>query len=142
MRKGFTLTEIMVVIVVIAIIASIAIPNFSRISLNNKIAKSKAGLSALQVAVENYYLFNQRSYPETLDQLTKANPSVVKTIPADPFSDTTYGYHRSPSGKNYVIFSVGPEGNGSASVGDPEVLTEHNGSSCIYVSNVREDNQP
>ena len=142
MRKGFTLTEIMVVIVVIAIVASIAIPNFSRISLNNKIAKSKAGLSTLQVAVENYYLFNQRSYPETLGQLTTTNSSVLKAVPTDPFSDTAYGYHRSSNGKNYVIFSVGPEGNGSASVSDAEVLTEVNGSSCIYVSNVREDDRP
>jgi len=144
MKKGFTLAEVMIVIVILGILAAITIHNFSRISLNNKISKAKAGVRTLQVAVENYYLFNKSVYPVTLSDLTVSVPAVLRTLPTDPFSDASvaYGYNRSSNGKNYAIYSVGPDKNGSASVSDAGVLTEANGASCIYVSNIQEDSQP
>jgi hypothetical protein len=89
-------------------------------------------------------LFNSSAYPVELSNLTTSVPAVLKTLPTDPFSsaNAVYGYNRSPNGKNYVIYSLGSEGNGSASVSDAGALAETNGASCIYVSNIQEDAQP
>jgi general secretion pathway protein G len=144
MRKAFTLIEIMVVIVIIGVIVAIAMPNFNRLAVTNNTAKAKADIKSLQIAVENYYLYNKSSYPPGLDNLKTAVPTIVRFIPADPFSNSgaVYGYKRSPNAKYYAIYSVGPKKDGSVSVSDDGVLTETDGASCIFVSNIQEDLQP
>lgn len=144
MKKGFTLVEIMVVVVIIAVIAAVSLPNFNRISVTNNTAKAKADIKSLQMAVESCYLNNKSAYPAALADITTAVPVIVRSIPTDPFSPSkaVYGYNRSPGAKYYVIYSVGPGENGSAFVTDEGVLTEANGASCIYVSNIQEDTQP
>ena len=142
MKKGFTLIEILVVVIIIGIIAAVAMPNFRNVSSRNNTAKAKADIRALQIAVENYYLYNKSAYPSTLASLTTAVPSLLKSIPKDPFSGAVYGYSRSSNGKYYAIYSAGPAKSGSASVTDAGVLTESGGSSCIYVSKIQEDTTP
>lgn len=144
MKKGFTLVEILIVITIIGVIAAIAIPGLIGISSRNNTAKAKADLRSLQAATENYYLYNNGLYPAALADLTTTVPSIIKTIPKDPYSGTgaVYGYSSSPGRKYYAVYSVGPSKNGSISVTDAGVLTELNGSSCIYVSNIQEDTTP
>jgi len=144
MKKAFTLLEMMVVLAIIAVISAIAIPNLMRISVQKNSSKAKAELRALQVAVENYYLYHSSVYPAALSDLVTAVPSVVKAIGTDPFSKTqsVYKYNVSPNKKYYVIYSIGPSANGSAVVTDDGVLTETNGASCIYVSDIQEDSTP
>jgi len=134
----------MVVIVLISVIAAIAIPNFNRLSITNNTAKAKADIKSLQIAVESYYLYNKSAYPAALNDLTTASPVIVRSVPPDPFSSSkaAYGYVRSPNGKYYAIYSVGPRKDGSVSVSDNGDLTETDGASCIYVSNIQEDPQP
>jgi len=144
MKKGFTVVEMLLVIIIIGIIAAVAIPNFSKFTTRNNTAKAKADIRSLQVAVENYYLYNSSSYPAALTNLTTATPVILRSIPKDPYSSSgaAYGYSRSPNAKYYAIYSVGPAQSGGASVTDAGVLTESNGASCIYVSNIQEDAQP
>jgi prepilin-type N-terminal cleavage/methylation domain-containing protein len=144
MKKAFTLVEIMAVIMIIGIIIAISLPNFSRLTITNNTAKAKADIKSLQMAVENFYLYNKSAYPLALANLTTTVPTIVRSIPIDPFSSTkaVYRYNRSPNAKYYAIYSVGPQKNGSAAVSDAGVLTESSGASCIYVSNIQEDTQP
>lgn len=145
MKKGFTVIEILIVVIIIGIIAMITVPNVSRFLSRGTTARAKADIRALQVAVENYYLYNNSAYPAALSSLTTATPVVLRSIPKDPYSAggiAAYGYSRSPNAKYYVIYSAGPSKNGAASVNDAGVLAESNGSSCIYVSNVQEDALP
>jgi prepilin-type N-terminal cleavage/methylation domain-containing protein len=144
MKKAFTLIELMIVIALIGVIAAIAMPNFSRLSITNNTAKAKSDIRSLQMAVESYYLYNKSLYPAALTDLKAAVPTIVRSIPTDPFSSSkaVYGYNRSPNAKYYAIYSVGPKKDGSVSVSDAGVLTETDGASCIYVSNIQEDSQP
>ena len=143
-KNGFTLLEMMVVLFIIGLLSAITIPGLMRISLQKTTAKAKAELRVLQVAVESYYLYHNSTYPAELSELPTAVPTIVKAVVNDPFLSQPgiYGYNSSSNKKYYVIYSVGPSANGSASVSDEGVLTENNGSSCIHVSNIQEDAQP
>ncbi|HEY5234391.1 MAG TPA: type II secretion system major pseudopilin GspG [Verrucomicrobiae bacterium] len=65
---GFTLVEIMVVVVVIGILASIIIPQFIGTASDAKIAAAKGTVSELDAAVERFYVQLDR-YPTTEEGL-------------------------------------------------------------------------
>lgn len=134
-RKGFTILELLIVIAVIAILVGIALPRFKGMKDEGNIAKAKGELRTLQTAVESYYIHNQ-AYPADISTatLSAARPQVVATSPDDAFnSGSLYGYVT--AGDYYVLYSVGPDGNGSATITNAGLMTETNGSSCIYVTN-------
>jgi competence protein ComGC len=67
-EQGFTLIEMMIVLMIISILLLIAIPNMTS---NNKIANDRgcaATIDLLQAQVGAYYVENKR-YPEKLDDL-------------------------------------------------------------------------
>ncbi|HLD41183.1 MAG TPA: type II secretion system protein [Candidatus Omnitrophota bacterium] len=144
MRKAFTLIELLIVIAVISILIGIALPRFKGMQDEGNIAKAKGELRTLQAALESYYIHNNSAYPAALSSLTSAVPNMVSSIPADPFSTTgaSYGYVQGgTNNKFYVVYSVGPSANGSATI-TSNAVAETNGTSCIYASNAGQDAQP
>lgn len=117
-RAGFTIIELMVVMLVIAILVGVTIPRFKGMQDQANISKAEMELKTLQTAVESYYINqNPRAYPsstETLasDYLVDAVPNIVSSVLYDPFrsGSVEYGYYRSDNGNYYVITSVGPDG--------------------------------
>ncbi len=145
-QKGFTLIELLIVIAVIAILVGIALPRFKGIQDEGNISKAKGELRTLQTAVESYYIHNANVYPAAITDLTAAatKPVIVTTIPKDPFAAAATNYTYVVGGTNskfYIIYSVGPDGNGSAVITSNAVV-ETNGTSCIYVSNMSIDTSP
>ncbi|MEE8417757.1 MAG: prepilin-type N-terminal cleavage/methylation domain-containing protein [candidate division Zixibacteria bacterium] len=136
MKKGFTLIELLIVIAVISILVSIALPRFRGMQDEGNIAKAKGELRTLQTAVESYYIHNNNVYPANLGTLDDQIPRIVGNVPTDPFtSGADYGYARSGSGVYYVLYSIGPALNGSAGVDGNGDVTESNGNSCIFATN-------
>ena len=148
-KKGFTLIELLIVVAVISILIGIALPRFKGMQDEGNIAKAKGELRTLQTAVESYYIHNGNAYPATGSAalqvaLATAVPSIIDFVPTDPFSSTGADYVYVEGGTNnkfYTIYSVGPDGDGSAAI-VADAVSETNGSSCIYVSNMGTDTQP
>jgi len=144
-RSSFTLIELLIVIAVISILIGIALPRFRGMQDEGNIARVKGELRTLQTAIESFYIHNSNAYPSTYpDDLEGATPRIIDTTaPTDPFNPgTDYVYAQSDNDAYYVLYSVGPAGNGRAVVSDAGVITETNGATCIYVSNADIDTQP
>lgn len=106
-QKGFTLIEMLIVIGVIAILASIIIPNFRGMQEQGDIIAAQGDLNTLKTAIESYYLNNDRTYPKELTELLSSSPRIITQLPKDRFSKTFYNYQLLEDGVYYVIWSNG-----------------------------------
>jgi len=76
-QKGFTLIELVMVIVILGILASVAIPKFSDISQKAEIAAEAGVVGAVRAGISAVYMTNliaspgTATYPDSLDQAPK-----------------------------------------------------------------------
>lgn len=61
MQKGFTLIEVMIVVAIIGIIASIALPSYTDYVKAGRAAEATANLADLRIKMEQYYQ-DRRTY--------------------------------------------------------------------------------
>ena len=55
LQKGFTLIELMVVVVIVAILASVAFPAYQNYVIRGKLMEATSTLSNLRIRMEQYY---------------------------------------------------------------------------------------
>ncbi len=107
---GFTLVEILLVVVIIGMLATIAAINVPKFLGQGREGKVKADISSIGAAVEAYNMVEGK-YPASLSALTEGNDPYLKTLPKDPWG-TEYQYNvpSTHAGHRYDIFSQGENG--------------------------------
>jgi len=73
-RAGFTLIELMIVVVVIGLLAAMAIPNYMNMQNHAKEASTKSNAHTVQLAVEDFSVRNDGLYSTNPADLTPLLP--------------------------------------------------------------------
>ncbi len=118
--SGFTLIEVMVVVVILGILAAVIIPNVVGKDEQARRTLSTTSLSNVANALEMYRLDNHK-YPTTQEGLealvTKPASAKVfpqggylKNIPNDPWDNPMQYVSPGAAGKPYELYSFGPDG--------------------------------
>lgn len=81
MKKGLTLVEVLIVMVVIGILVAIIIPNYQSSIVRAKEAVLKENLFLIRDAINKFY-FDKKKYPTSLDDLVGFR--YLREIPIDP----------------------------------------------------------
>ena len=82
--RGFTLIEMMIVISIMLILISVALPNYNRAILRARESVLKQDLYNLRNVLDQYKMDKQKA-PQTLDDLVSAG--YFRKIPVDPFTN-------------------------------------------------------
>jgi general secretion pathway protein G len=132
-QRGFTLIEIMVVVVIMGILAALVVPKLMGRADDARITAAKQDISTLMQALKLYKLDNQR-YPSTEQGLQALiskptsgpaangwkNGGYVEKLPKDPWGGQ-YQY-LSPGVKGEVdIFSYGADGQPGGTGNDADI---------------------
>ncbi len=83
---GFTLVELMIVMAIIMILATIAIPIYVRTLQRAKEATLREDLHTMRTAIDSYTIDKEKA-PDTLDDLVQAG--YLKSIPVDPMTSSS-----------------------------------------------------
>jgi general secretion pathway protein G len=93
-ERGFTLVELMIVMAIIMILSSIAIPSFVKAVKKANEAVLKEDLHTMRTAIDSYTVDREKA-PQGLDDLVQAG--YLKSIPVDPMTSRSDTWSTSQS---------------------------------------------
>ena len=88
-RNGYTLIELIIVMAIISILVSIAVPLYQKSIVSTKESLLKNQLFTLRTVIDEY-TFDKKKAPQTLQDLV--SEGYLRSVPIDPMtsSDTTW----------------------------------------------------
>lgn len=114
-QKGFTLVELLLVLVILGLIAGIAVPKIIGTAETAKIKSASSQISRLSMGVETFYL-DTGNVPDSLtdlvDEPSNVNgwngPYVKRSILKDPWGEE-YVFESPGNHGDFDIYSYGPD---------------------------------
>lgn len=97
-RSGFTLVEVLIVVVIMAVLAATIIPQFSTSTMDAKVSTAKFNLNSIRSQLQLYKAQHNGTFPATLSLMTIATTNTgatgsganlgpyLQAIPEEPFS--------------------------------------------------------
>jgi general secretion pathway protein G len=85
-RRGFTFVELMVVITIIVILITMAIPIYSKTILHSKESVLANNLFTLRTVIDNY-TYDKQKAPQSLQDLV--SEGYLREVPIDPMTGTS-----------------------------------------------------
>jgi general secretion pathway protein G len=85
-RRGFTLIELIVVLTILSLLLTIAVPRYFAHVERAKEATLKQDLSIMRDAIDKYH-GDKGKYPDSLEDLVGAR--YIRSIPMDPITEST-----------------------------------------------------
>ena len=119
-KLGFTLLELLVVIVIIGLLAGYVAPRYFSQVGKSEIQVAKAQIESFEKALDQYRLETRR-YPTNEEGLEAIRPYLKKAVPNDPWG-RPYVY-RTPGPKGeFEILSFGRDGKPGGSGEDADII--------------------
>ncbi len=120
-KGGFTLIEILLVVVIIGILAGIALPKLSGHTRRAEITRARAEIENIGTALAQYEM-DLGEFPRSLQELVTSpgsdrwnGPYLQKGVPNDPWKRPyVYVYPGQRNPRSYDLYSLGPDGVESA----------------------------
>jgi general secretion pathway protein G len=108
-KSGFTMIELVVVIMIIGLISSVMLPNFASIQDSAKNNTLKQVIHTLQMSVESYQL-STGAYPSTMSTIESLVTALQENgdlsgSPSNPFTGNTFSSDDSSGLINFVYNS-------------------------------------
>jgi general secretion pathway protein G len=110
-QGGFTLIEIMVVIVILGLLATLVVPSVLGASDEAKVQKARTDVHTIADAVRMYKIRNNKT-PNSIEELTQPDAKgkpFIEDVGKDPW-DHEYVIHDLERG-DFEVISLGPDGN-------------------------------
>ena len=102
---GFTLVELMIVMAIIGILATLAIPSYVTAIKHAREAVLKEDLHVIRAAIDSYTMDKQKA-PQSLDDLV--TDGYLKVVPEDPRTHSTDSWVTATSDSMYSIDETEP----------------------------------
>jgi general secretion pathway protein G len=126
-QQGFTLIEMLIVIIILGLLASLVAPKlFTKVD-KARIKTAKAQIELLSAAIDTYRL-DMGKFPASLEELRRSNdskwegPYLPKEIPLDPWNNA-YIYKLPGEHGPYDIISYGQDGKPGGTGNDKDVVS-------------------
>ena len=108
-NRGFTLLELLVVIVIIGLLAGYVAPRYFSQVGKSEVQVARAQIDALEKALDQYRL-DKRRYPSAEEGLAAIQPYLKKTLPNDPWGHPYIYKSPGDHSPDYDVFSAGADG--------------------------------
>jgi len=119
--EGFTLVELMVVLVIIGLLATIVIINVMPAADRAAVTKARADIATLEQGIEMYRLDNQR-YPTTSEGLQALVAGrYIRRLPDDPWRHPYRYAAPGQGGKPFTVASWGADGREGGTGNDADI---------------------
>ena len=104
--SGFTLIELVVVMAIIGLLLTIAVPRYMHSIERGKEQVRQQNVAVMRSAIDQYYGDNGQ-YPETLDELVAKH--YLRSVPVDPVNgDDKWAVIASPDETKPGVYDVAP----------------------------------